>query len=820
MGQDSERCFHCNLPIPAGTHYSVVIDDESKPMCCPGCEAVAQAIIDNGLNDYYKYRTEHANLSQSIVPEELLKLDLYDRPELQEKFVYESGDNIKQASLVLEGIVCAACVWLSEQHVSKLPGVISFQVNYSTHRAQLKWDDNVIKLSAVLKAISEIGYLAHPLDPNRQEQLYKKERSAALRRLAVAGFGAMQVMMLAVALYAGAHHGMDETLERFLRWVSLFITTPVLLYSARVFFKAAWRDLKLRSLGMDVPVSLAIGGAYLASVWATLTHSGEVYYDSVTMFTFFLLTGRYLEMTARQRAGRAAEELVKLIPAMATRVNDDAEEVVAVGDLSVGDILIVRPGESIPADGIVIDGVSSVDESLLTGESIPILKQASSKVIGGSVNTDGVLKFSVEKLGQDTVLAAIQRLLDRAQSEKPRLARLADRVAGYFVFVLLVVAAVVGFYWWQHDPDNAFWIVISILVVTCPCALSLATPTALTAATGQLTKYGLLTTRGHALETLAKIDHIIFDKTGTLTYGRPVLQTVQLYAQLSESEVLKIAASLERFSEHPIAKGIVDAYQDDNYYPVNDVMNMPGHGIQGMINGERYFIGNAAFILQNTDCESVSSAQAEQQVILASQQQVIASLVLEDSLRPAAEQIVTALQEMGIEPILLSGDRQWIVDKLAKQLGFKHAVGELLPEDKLKKLNELQSKQAVVAMVGDGINDAPVLSAAQVSIAMGQGTQIAQASADMILLSDDLQQLVMAIETARKMRSIVRQNLTWALVYNLVALPIAALGWVPPWAAAIGMSTSSLVVVMNALRLTHEKSPPEDIQVVPVERMT
>jgi len=806
MNKDKQRCFHCDLPVPKGAAYSVNIDGIDRPMCCPGCEAVAQAIVDNGLTNFYQYRTDSSNLSRQLVPEELVNLDLYDNPAIQKNFVRESDSNTKQAALILEGIVCAACVWLSEHHVMQLPGVKSFQVNYSTHRAQVEWDDEKIKLSQILKAITEIGYRAHPLDPNRQEQLYKKERSQAIRRMAVAGFGAMQVMMLAVALYAGDFKGMEQNLERFLRWVSLFITTPVLLYSTRPFFIAAWRDLKLRTLGMDVPVALAIGGAYAASLWGTVTNSGEVYFDSVTMFTFFLLTGRYLEMTARQRAGRAAEELVKLIPAMATRVDGNAQTVISVSELSAGDIILVKPGESIPADGIVIEGTSSVDESLLTGESMPIRYSSGDEVIGGSVNIESVLQLEVKAVGQDTVLASIQRLLERSQSEKPRLAQLADKVASYFVFAILLIALSVGLYWWSAGSQDTFWIVISVLVVTCPCALSLATPTALTVATGKLTRLGMLTTRGHALETLSQITHVVFDKTGTLTHGKLKLFDVKVHdiAGYSREECLKLASSLEHFSEHPIAKSIIRAHSEEgqaDIYPVTDSENSPGRGLKGKVNGEYFYIGNIDFIKEQTQVAAEFTEDKQIQVMLASQDSVLAVFQFEDTLRENAKQTIESLDELGIKSIILSGDRQTSVEKLAHELNVSHAIGGLSPQQKLDHMNELQTSGAVVAMIGDGINDAPVLSKAQVSIAMGQGTQIAQASADMILLSNDLGHLVDGIHTSRRMQAIIRQNLGWALVYNIIALPLAAAGWVAPWMAAIGMSMSSLIVVVNALRL-------------------
>lgn len=806
MDDQHQSCFHCGLPVPAGSHYPVTIDGSTHDMCCPGCQAVAQAIVDNKLTDYYKYRTERSQSARQLVPDALSKLELYDRPELQQSFVRTDAEHIKEASLILEGIVCAACVWLSERHVMQLPGVISFQVNYATHRAQVKWDDSQIRLSQILKAIGEIGYLAHPLDPKRQEQVYKNEKAQALRRLAVAGLGAMQVMMIAVALYAGDYKGMESTLELFLRWVSMLITAPVLLYSARPFYQGTWRDLKMRRLGMDVPVTLAITSAFIASAYATIFRSGEVYFDSVTMFTFFLLTGRYLEMSARHRAGQAAEEIVKLIPAMATRLVDNTEEVVPVSDLRPGDLIVVKPGESIPADGIIVNGVSSVDESLLTGESLPVSKSVNTRVIGGSVNIESMLQVKVEQVGQDTVLAAIQRLLDRAQTEKPQIAQLADRVASYFVAALLVVASVIGFYWWQHAPSEAFWIVISVLVVTCPCALSLATPTAVTAATGQLTREGVLTTRGHALETLAKVTLVVFDKTGTLTRGQISLSRVDTLAHLDQQQCQALAAALERYSEHPLAQALIRVTSDTTYV-ANEVVSIPGQGIKGVIDGTSYFIGHPQFATQHLASDLVLADMTATPVVLSDNRQVLAVFYFQDELRIDAQHTVTALGQLGCKVALLSGDRQRVVDEVAQQTGIAQAIGEMSPNDKLAYVKQQQQQGEIVAMIGDGINDAPVLAAAQVSIAMGSGTQIAQASADMILLSEQLEQLLAAIQTARKTTRVIRQNLSWALVYNLVALPLAAMGWVAPWMAAIGMSASSLVVVINALRLIERQKP-------------
>jgi len=615
-------------------------------------------------------------------------------------------------------------------------------------------------------------------------------------------------MMIAVALYASAEHGMDANLKLFLRWVSLLIATPVILYAAKPFFIGLWRDLKLRRLGMDVPVALAIGAAFAASAWATIFRQGEIYFDSVTMFTFFLLAGRFLEMSARHRAGQAAEELVKLIPAMATRIGaDNQQQVIPVSELQPDDIVLIKPGESVPADGISLGGTSSVDESLLTGESLPISKREGDQLIGGSVNIESSVRMRVQHVGQDTVLASIQRLLDRAQSEKPRLAELADRVAGYFVAVLLLIAVAVGVYWWQQQPQEAFWIVISVLVVTCPCALSLATPVALTAATGRLTRDGILTTRGHALETLARVTDVVFDKTGTLTRGRLSLDRIQLRGSLSEAQCLQIAVALERHSEHPLAKAILTHAARLDEIHAEQVQATPGQGLSGLVGCETCMIGNPEYVAQHLNVD-LGPVHEQTTVVLAKAQQVLAIFYFSDQLRPGVASAIAGLRQLGCQVHLFSGDRNAVVQRTAQEIGIDHARGEMTPADKLAQLNALQQTGAVVAMVGDGVNDAPVLAGAQVSLAMGSGTQIAQASADMVLLSEDTGQLVDAIAAARMTRRIIRENLAWAVVYNLVALPLAAAGWVAPWMAAIGMSVSSLLVVLNALRLTRRQPPP------------
>jgi Cu2+-exporting ATPase len=815
-----QNCFHCGLPVPTGATYSVEIDRKAQPMCCTGCQAVAQTIVDNNLTDFYKHRTENSNKPSDLIPAEL---QVYDNDALQQSFVTfdkagKSG-SLREASLILEGIVCAACVWLNERNVKSLEGVLDFRVNYSTHRASLKWDNDKIKLSDVLKAIADTGYNAHPFDPARLETLHKKEKSAALRRIAVAGIGMMQVMMPAIAIYIGEGSDMSDSMLHFLRWVSLVVTTPVVFYSASIFFKSAWRDLKRGIFGMDVPVSLAVGSAYLASVWATLTNTGEVYFDSVVMFTFFLLLGRFLEMGARHKAGQVADALVRLLPATATRLDRKSDDqgdadhskqtVIPANELALGDKVLIKPGEIIPADGGVIEGVSSVNESLLTGESIPLAKTLHDKLIAGTVNIESPLVMRVEKLGDSTQLSSIIRLLDRAQSEKPNLAKFADKSAGWFVLLLLMIALAVFVYWWFTEPSQAFWVALSVLVITCPCALSLATPAALTAATGHLTEKGVLTTRGHALETLAKVTHLIFDKTGTLTHGRLKVTQTELVGNLSIETCQALAAGLEASSEHPVAQAL--SKLSDSPAKLIQLQSQSGRGVQGEYQGETVRLGTKGFVSELTtnntaesDAHFYSSNEQQSissQVYLGSKKGLLAIFFVQDEIREEAKQAVQQLQKQGIQVSLLSGDNQQAVDAVAKALGIEHAKAQLLPADKLDVVQKLQASGEVVAMIGDGVNDAPVLAAADVSVAMGRGSQLAQASADMVLLSENLALLPESIELSRRMQTIVRQNFGWAILYNIVAIPIAAMGWVAPWMAAIGMSMSSLVVVMNALRL-------------------
>jgi Cu2+-exporting ATPase len=821
-GCEDTQCYHCGLPLPSAGRLMVEIAGQPRSMCCAGCQAVAQAIVGNGLDDYYRHRDALPERPREALPAELQEAGLFDLPEMQKGFVQSvigqdgvSSAHEREAALMIEGITCAACIWLNEAHLSRQEGVTAVEINYATRRARVRWDERRIRLSQILAAIAAIGYRAHPYDPALSEQLAQKERRVALWRLFVAGFGMMQVMMYAIPVYLAGAGEMTPDIEQLMRWASLVLTVPVMGYSAAPFFKAAWRDLRRRHIGMDVPVALGIGCAFVASVWATLQAGGEVYFDSVTMFVFFLLAGRYLEMMARQRATRGVENIARALPAFAARLDDYpawTARRVAVAHLAVGDVVLVKPGESIPADGEVLQGNSAVDESLLSGESLPVPREPGDRVVGGSVNVASPLVLRVDKVGGQTRLAAIQRLVERASAEKPRLVELADRMATRFIVALILLALVTAGIWSVLDPARALWIFVAVLVVSCPCAFSLATPAALTVATGVFSHLGVLATRGHAIETLARASHFVFDKTGTLTEGRLRLARIRLLGGLAEPEVLYLAALLERGSEHPIGRALCDAHEDaagTEDGALTDVRAITGQGVEAICEGRLLRIGRPEFVaaLHGQPLPADESGQAADMAVpgsvvaLGDTQGWLALFFLQDVLRADARAAVDALRAQGIRVSLLSGDAPAAVAVVARQLGMMDAHGGQSPEAKHEFIRQLQAQGAVVAMVGDGVNDAPVLAQAQVSVAMGGGADLARQAADVVLLGTGLLPLARAVLLARRTLSIIRQNLVWSFAYNMLAIPLAMTGLVTPWMAGIGMSSSSLLVVLNALRL-------------------
>jgi Cu2+-exporting ATPase len=763
---------------------------------------VARAIVEQGLGDYYRVRESlpdkpRADASGSSSDPVAAELAVYDEAAVQSTFVADAGDGHREAALLLEGVRCAACVWLSEETLRRVTGVIDVDINYATHRARVCWDPSRVQLSRILEAVRAVGYRAYPYDPRRLESVRGAERRDALWRLFVAGFGMMQVMMYAVPVYLAEEGTMPADIEQLMRWASLVLTLPVVLYSAQPFFTGALRDFRLRRLGMDVPVAIGVAVAFAASVWATIAGRGEVFFDSVTMFVFLLLLGRYLELRARQRAANAIQYLARLQPDLADRLPDypasRSSEAVAAVTLSPGDMILVKPGAVVPADGVVAEGRGEVAEAIVTGESRAVAKPVGATVIGGSVNVGGPLVVRVERVGADSMLAGIVRMVERAVGEKQRIAELAD----------LAVAALAAAAWYVIDPSRALWIAVAVLVVTCPCALSLATPVALTAATGELARTGFVVTRGHTIEALANATDVVFDKTGTLTRGEMRVVRVEPMGAQSEDECLALAAALEQGSEHPIAQAVLAAARERGVEvpSASELDARAGEGVLGRVGEVAVALGRRSLAVPCLAGATFVAEANETVVWLACDGAPVARLAIGDSLRPEAAEAVARIRASGRTVHLLSGDTEGPVAHVARALEVERWRAEASPVEKCEYVAALQAEGRSVCMIGDGVNDAPVLAKAAVSVAMASGAHLAQIHADAVLLSARLDRLADALAHAGKTMRVIRQNLAWAFGYNVIAVPLAVAGLVTPWIAGIGMSASSLAVVLNALRL-------------------
>ena len=828
----NQSCYHCGLDVPLNSDFSLNIEGIRRAMCCPGCAAVAGTIFQNGLQSFYRFRS--APSAQGVAnsgpdAEENPYAD-WDLIEIQSDYISPTDHGLQSIRLYIGNITCAACTWLIEQHLGKLPGIDRVAINGTTRRGEITWMAESISLSEILRAIKQIGYEPSPITHDSDLSATTDESRQLLLRLGVAGLAMMQTGMVAIALYAGSFQGMQTEWQALLRLISVLFVTPVVFYSAQPFFTSAWRSLKMGHLVMDVPVALAITLAYSASLWATLRGGGEVYFDSITMFSFFLLLGRFAEQRIRDKnlllLNRGTElppVVTQVFPADRVQVAK-ADKQVPIKSLSVGDFIRVDAGQIIPCDGLIEEGTSQISEGLLTGESQPQSKQAGQSVYGGTVNGANPLLIKVSAIGEASCLASIVKLAERAALDKPQWAMLADRLAGYFIALLLLIAGAVATYWWLHEPQRALWITLSVLVVTCPCALSLATPTALTVASNILRARGFLINRMHVLETLASVDQVVFDKTGTLTEGKLKLVSADsspTAAEIPEQQMVAWAGALERGSQHPIAIALLNHPSLDLASAVTEQDFIIGSGVSGKIGTEIFYFGRPAWVREMaglSDMPGICSGEAQSQskgksknqsqaksqsidVALARNGEWLATLSFSDQLRPTAIEAVDQLRQRGLKVSLLSGDPSPGAAQILKPLGLNDCQLSLQPQQKLASVRNLQQSGTRVLMVGDGINDVPVLQAADVSVALGQASDLSQIHADVTLLSGDLKALPDAIATAIQTRRIIKQNIIWAIAYNLVALPLAAAGYVSPWAAAIGMSASSLLVMLNALRL-------------------
>ena len=803
------HCFHCGLHIPAEADYHALLDGAEQRFCCFGCQSVCGAIFEAGLQGYYRRTPEGALLGPP--PEPPKDIEIYDFDEVQQEFATCSGA-IRDIHLLVEGIHCAACVWLIERGLQRVPGVQSAHVNLAAKRLHLRWDNSRSRLSEMLRALAKIGYSAVPYDPESAEGIIKKANRAMLYRLFFAGFAMMNMLWVSVALYSGANR--DEFRE-FFHWIGLALATPTLLYAGYPFYRGAFGGLRGGRLTMDLPIAIGLGVTYAYSLYVTVSASrvGEVYFDTVTNLIFVILIGRYLEGLFRHQAISATKRLMELQPRAAIVMRDGEEQMTPIRGVKLGDQVLIKPGYKVPVDGIVFEGHSSVDESMLSGESAPVGKAAGAQVFAGTLNTTGALLVEVRTLLQDTTLAKIIRLVEEAQYSKAPIQRLADTIVPWFVLVTLVCAALTFFIWNAWDFEIALMAATSVLIITCPCALGMATPMSIAVASGLGAKHGILIKNGLVLETLSKVTHFVFDKTGTLTEGRMGVAQLHVAPGTTNEEVLRGAAAVERYSEHSAAKAIVAeaearqlSYRD---IAVSGFQASAGLGVEATADGKAVLLGSAEWLKRrgvelNAELQ-VQAHELEAQAMSCVHAAIggvhVAVFALADRLRGDAQQLINELRAAGIRTTLLSGDRQPVAEAVARQLGGMEVIAEVLPQDKDSVIRQLQRRGAVVAMVGDGVNDAPALTRADVGIALGSGTDVTVESADIVLMHNELDKVRLATLLSRRTLRTIRQNIGLSFVYNAIMVPLAMLAMVTPLVAAITMPISSLVVIGNAARI-------------------
>ncbi len=811
-------CFHCGLPVPAGTSYRVQFDGRLRAMCCVGCESVARTIIDNGMEAFYRERTAKPGSAPVPDPAAILGDTVFALDRVQSGYVTAAGD-LRSAEIYVDGITCSACVWLAESALHRQPGVTAASVNQVTHRATVTWDATRTGLPEVLHSLQSVGLSGQPASAGAAMAVRRARRRRQLIELGVALLVMMQVMMFTVPIYLSAPGDVSSEAQLLMNWAAMVLTLPAILFSGRSFFIGAWRDLRAMGLwrvSMDLPIALAIAAGFTSSVAALLAGHGETYFDSISMFVFLLLSARFLESSARESSLALIERLTNAAPPLAWRLNafpgDQRGASIPAAELQVGDVIRIGSGEMAATDGTLVQGQSEFDESLLSGEPLPVQRRETDSIVGGSLNLGSPVLMQVTHSAARSAAAILRQLTEQAMASRPHLVLLADHVARWIAPLTLLAALGAALAWLAVDPARSLPVAVAVLAVTCPCALALAAPAAQALATSRLARDGLLITRANALDRIAAADHIVFDKTGTLTLGHVSITSVELLSSLSREQVLAIAVAMEHGSAHPIARALTRARADsgnlDPLPAVSDAQLVSGAGVECHIGSCRYRLGTQAYVTELAGSPPTLPATAS--LFLGNEQGWLAAIATDDPLRPDAGATVAGLRADGLRTHLLSGDLPERVAVIAESLRFlpqcvratcppagKLAYAELIAR-------EGREETGIIA-VGDGINDAPLMGKSQVSIAMGRGADLTRLTADAVLMSSRLMPLLTARRVAVKMNRVIRQNFAWAIAYNAIALPLAMVGWLSPAWAAIGMATSSLIVVGNSLRLLRDR---------------
>ena len=818
----SVRCDHCLLPVAVQEALYEDYPTGRKTFCCHACRAIYRMIQDEGLGEFYRKR----DWQSSGIPESLrTPADTASGTadaEVEALATFIRGDGVvKEADLMIDGIRCASCIWLNEKVLERTPGILSARVNFATHRAQVRWDSSQITLGRIVSRIRSIGYLARTYTPAAQEAMLDRQNRDLLLRFGTAAFFSMQLMLFSFGLYAGFFQGIDPLSKQWLEYGALLVCTPVLFYSGWPFLMGALRGFRNRTLNMDVLIVLGAFSAYMLSI-RQMFIGGEVYFDTSAMIITLVLLGRLLENSAKHKASEAVSRLLALQPQDARMVQGTTSVIVPAAKVKKGDLIEVLPGEKVPLDGIVRQGSSETDASLVTGESRPVEVSIGSAVIGGSMNGLGSLIVEVTRIGQETVIAQISRLVEQAQAATAPIQRFVDRISAYFIPFVIAASGFTFWYWYRYFyADQSLLNAVSVLVIACPCALGLATPVAVLAGTGYAARKGILIKGGDILERMHKVNAVVLDKTGTITTGKMSVVEVrsaecgvrseQLKTKNLKLETVQYAASAEQGSEHLMGSAIV-RYANERHiqlFPFDAFRAVPGQGVEASVQGSRVLAGKRVFLESNgiaidpaTAQEAYHIEQTGKTVVWVSRgDEFLGLIALMDVPKEDSREAISQLKRMNIDVTMVTGDNSGTAQAIADQTGIASVIASVLPKGKSEEIIRLRAQGKVVAMVGDGINDAPALAVADIGIAMASGSDIAMESADVVLMRSDLKSVVQAIELSRKTFRIIEQNLFWAFFYNIAAIPLAMAGLLNPIVAAAAMAISSVTVVMNSLRL-------------------
>ncbi len=795
-------CTHCNLTFPEEVMIAEQQNEKQLFFCCKGCQGVYHLLNSKGLDTFYD-KLGDTKLQPAIQSNE--DIEKFDLEGFKNKYITLHEDGLYEINLIIEGIHCSACVWLNEKVLHKTDGVIETSINYTNNKAKIIWDPEVIQLSKIIETIRSIGYNAYPYDPKLQEERAISTRKTYYSRILVAVFGAMNIMWLAVAHYAGYFGGIEQSFKDILNVAEFVLATPVLFYSGWIFFRGAYYGYKNNIVNMDTLVASGALSAYIYSIYAMITQSGEVYFDSVVMIITFVLVGKYLEVLSKKHAVDTLDTLMGSTPTEVTTLKDGVKSLVSIENIIVGDIIELKPGEKVVIDGEVTWGQGSFDESSLTGENEPIYKKQYDTILSGSLCLDSVIHYRATKDASNSMLTSIVNLLEESITKKPRIEQLANTVSGYFSTVILIIALLTfaGWYFWTESFEQALIVGISVIVIACPCALGLATPMATLVGISVAAKRGILFKEASFLETMAKSDILALDKTGTITEGKPSVVKSE-YLEAFEPSLLYALVST---SNHPISKGI-KAYLEDTHEKLEtrtleEITTIEAKGIKAKYQNQVLLGGNAELMkASNLDVDTDSQNALFFFMI---DDRLIARFELTDTIREGAARAIKKIQDLGIKVVMLTGDHEQSAQKVAKQVGIEEVYAKLLPQDKAALIDTFHQEGHVVVMAGDGINDAIALASSDISIAMGNGADVAISVSDIVLLDEKPESIYESYKLSQRTFGAVKENLGFSLLYNVVAVPLAVMGFVNPLVAALSMSLSSLVVVGNSMRIKRLK---------------